>query len=299
MTMPPLVSIVIPCFNQGRYLADAIASAVGQSHAPIEVIVVDDGSIDETPRVAAGFPAARYVRQANAGTAVARNRGLRDARGELLLFLDADDRLVRDAVAIGVASLDAHPGAAFATGHVRLLAADGTPWIVPAQEHEPLSYASLLRDNPIWTPGVVLYRRELLEAAGGFDPRAGGSADYDLNVRLARNHAIVCHHRVVLEYRQHAASMTRDAAYMLRSAVSVRRRERGHARRRGAVEAWRAGLRAVQADFGGRLVDRVKGDLLRGRYLRALRGLVSLARFYPAGLSPPASAWFRRQRWGM
>jgi glycosyltransferase involved in cell wall biosynthesis len=300
MTMPAAsVSVVIPCFDQGRYLGEAIASALAQVRADVEVIVVDDGSTDETPRVAAAHPSVRYIRQANAGTAAARNRGLREARGELVLFLDADDRLRPDAIATGAAWLEAHPGAAFVAGHVWLIDADGVAGPQPVQDHEAPGYAALLRDNWIWTPGVVLYRRDAVEAAGGFDAGAGGSADYDLNVRLARRHAFGCHHQIVLDYRQHAASMTRDPAYMLRSAVAVRRRERRHAVRLGVRDAWRAGLRAVQADFGGRLVDRVKGDILRGRYLRALRGLVSLARFYPAGLSPRSSAWTRRHRWGM
>jgi glycosyltransferase involved in cell wall biosynthesis len=299
---PPLVSIVVPCFNQGRYLGEALASAARQTYAPVEVIVVDDGSTDDTRRVASEDAGAIYVHQPNAGTAAARNHGLSLSHGEFVIFLDADDRLLPDAVARGVASLSDRPDAAFVTGHVRLLRADGTPDIVPDQDHEPAGYAALLRWNYIWTPGVVVYRRAPLAAVGGFSAAAGGSADYELNLRIARQHPIGCHHHVVLEYRQHDANMTRDPAYMLRSAVSVRRREKRHAIGRGAGAAWRAGLRAAQADFGARLVDRTKGDLLRGRYGRALRGLACLLRHYPAGLAlmrPASAPWTRRQRCGM
>jgi glycosyltransferase involved in cell wall biosynthesis len=286
MTMPsPLVSIVIPCYNQGRYLGEAIASALRQSHDPVEVIVVDDGSSDETPRVAAAYPAVRYLHQRNAGTAVARNRGLRDSRGTYLVFLDADDRLLPEAVARSVGYLASHPDVAFVTGHVRLMRADGGPDIVPMQDHEPAGYAALLRWNYIWTPGVVMYRRAALHAAGAFDPTAGGSADFDLNIRMARRQAIACHHHVVLEYRQHDANMTRDPAHMLRSAVTVRRREKRFAGDGVARAAWRAGLSAAQADFGARLIDRIKGDLVRGRRWRAVQGLLCLLRFYPVGLA--------------
>jgi glycosyltransferase involved in cell wall biosynthesis len=280
----PLASIVIPCYNQGRYLGDAIASASRQSHPDVEVLVVDDGSTDDTPRVAAAHPAVTYLRQENAGTAAARNHGLRASRGEFVVFLDADDRLLPDAVAAGVAHLAAHPDAAFVTGHVRLIDEAGAPGVVPDQAHGPAGYASLLRWNYIWTPGVVTYRRSAVEAAGGFDPSAGGSADFELNVRLARRLPIACHHRVVLEYRQHGANMTRDPAHMLRSAVSVRRRERRHATSGAAREAWRAGLQEARTTFGAALIDRVKGDLIAGRIGRAGRGVLCLLRHHPRGL---------------
>jgi hypothetical protein len=285
----PLVSIVIPCYNQGRYLGEAIESARRQTHEAVEVIVVDDGSTDDTARVAAAHPAVRYLHQRNAGTAAARNRGLAGSGGEFLLFLDADDRLLPDAVARGVDYLARHPGAAFVTGHVRLIHADGTPDVVPTQEHEPAGYAALLRWNYIWTPGVVLYRRAVLDGLGGFDPAAAGSADFDVNIRIARQQAIACHHHVILEYRQHEANMTRDPAHMLRSAVSVRRREKRYARGAGLGAAWRIGMRAVQADFGARLIDRIKGDLVRGRRWRAVQGLLCLTRHHPAGLGAMAA----------
>ena len=79
--------------------------------------------------------------------------------------------------------------------------------------------------------------------------------------------------------------MTRDPAHMLRSAVTVRRRERRFARDGAAQAAWRAGLSAAQADFGARLIDRIKGDLVRGRRWRAVQGLLCLVRYYPAGLA--------------
>jgi glycosyltransferase involved in cell wall biosynthesis len=285
----PLVSIVIPCYDQGRYLGDAIASACRQSHQHVEVLVVDDGSTDDTARVAAAHPAVTYLRQDNAGTAAARNHGLRVSRGEFVVFLDADDRLLPDAVAAGIAYLSAYPDAAFVTGHVRLIDEAGTAGVVPDQDHGPAGHAALLRWNYIWTPGVVTYRRSAVEAAGGFDSSAGGSADFELNVRLARRLPIACHHRVVLEYRQHGANMTRDPAHMLRSAVAVRRRERRHVRSRQAREAWRAGLQEARATFGAALIDRVKADLIAGRIGRACRGLLCLLRYHPAGLARMAA----------
>ena len=90
----PLVSVVIPCFNQARFLGAAIASALAQTHTPVEVVVVDDGSTDDTAAVTARFPGVRYVRQENAGLSAARNTGLGKSRGAYLAFLDADDVLL-------------------------------------------------------------------------------------------------------------------------------------------------------------------------------------------------------------
>ncbi|QYO66339.1 glycosyltransferase family 2 protein [Leptolyngbya sp. 7M] len=86
------ISVVIPTYNYGRYIAEAIGSALGQSLAPAEIIVVDDGSADDTAAVVAGFgDAVKYIRQENAGVSAARNRGVAGSSGELIAFLDADD----------------------------------------------------------------------------------------------------------------------------------------------------------------------------------------------------------------
>jgi glycosyltransferase involved in cell wall biosynthesis len=295
--MEPLVSIVIPCFNQGRFLGEAIDSALAQTHPNIEVIVVNDGSTDDTRSVAGARVGVRHIEQRNQGAPVARNTGFADSRGEFVIFLDADDRLLPDAVTLAIQSLAAHPGWSFVTGHVRLISEDGSSAGVPPQEHsngEP--YIALLRSNYIWTPGVVTYRRSALDAAGPFDPSALGSADYDLNIRIARRSATGCHHQVVLEYRQHGANMTGDPAHMLKSAVAVRRRLRKYATENVAAEqARRAGIRIVQEDFGGRLIDRVKIDLRSpGRRGRACRDLICLLQYYPAGVKKLVSDGLRR-----
>src|SRR5215218_2770225 len=93
-----LVSVVIPCYNQAHFLDEAIESVLSQSYTNFEVIVVDDGSEDETARVASGYaledPRVCLIRQQNRGLAGARNRGLAEARGEYVVFLDSDDRLL-------------------------------------------------------------------------------------------------------------------------------------------------------------------------------------------------------------
>jgi GT2 family glycosyltransferase len=295
--MDPLVSIVIPCFNQGRFLGEAIDSALAQTHRDVEVIVVDDGSTDDTTSVASSRKGVRHIEQRNQGAPIARNTGLAESRGEYVIFLDADDRLLPHAVTLGIHWLRTHPDWSFVTGHVRLIAENGTLAGVPPQEHPDHDpYLALLRSNYIWTPGVVMYRRSALDAAGAFDPSALGSADYDLNIRIARRSATGCHHQVVLEYRQHGGNMSGDPAHMLKSAVSVRRRLRKYAKERTEAEqARQAGIRIVQQDFGRRVIDRVKVDLRSpGRRGRACRDLICLLQYYPAGVRTLVSDGLRR-----
>jgi len=101
----PLVSVIVPCYNQGRFLHDSLQSIRAQSHAAVESILVDDGSTDDTASKAATMPWTRYVLQRNAGAPAARNSGLSHSRGAFVVFLDADDRLLPDAIATGLAAL--------------------------------------------------------------------------------------------------------------------------------------------------------------------------------------------------
>jgi hypothetical protein len=131
----------------------------------------------------------------------------------------------------------------------------------------------------------VLYRRSILDDVGPFDPTARASADYELNVRIARLQPIGCHHHVMLEYRRHGDNMSADVGEMLRSAVSVRLRQRrfvvGNPE---AHRAWKEGIEIVRADFGERLIDQVKRDLRAGHRARAAKSILYLSRYYPGGL---------------
>src|SRR5215204_1328714 len=121
-----LVSVVIPCYNQAHFLGEAIESVLAQSYPNFEIIVVDDGSPDNTSEVAASYPRVRLVRQENQGLSAARNSGLARSEGEYVVFLDADDRLLPGALQAGLECFEAHPKCAFVYGRCSRIRRDGT-----------------------------------------------------------------------------------------------------------------------------------------------------------------------------
>ena len=167
MSESRLVTVIIPCYNHAQFLGEAISSVLDQGYPNLEVIVVDDGSDDETVEVAGSYEEVKCISQANQGLARARNRGLRVSRGEYILFLDADDRLVEGALREGADTLDTHPDCAFVYGNVRLIDANGSLLFNPPSVNiERDHYLELLRHNHIWSPGAVMYRRIVFDAIG-------------------------------------------------------------------------------------------------------------------------------------
>jgi len=282
---PEHVSVVIPCFNQAHYLGEAIESVLAQTHPDLELTVVDDGSSDNTCEVAARYPGVRCIRQPNKGVAAARNAGLARSSGAFAVFLDADDRLLPDAIEVGLASLAEHPEAAFAAGMPRDIGADGTVIRVggqPVIAHD--HYLNLLEDCFIWSGSSMVYRRSAIQAVGGFSETLTAADDYDLYLKLARRYPVVCHDAVVTEYRRHGSNTTRNAAVVLTSQLQVLRRQRSELRNRRERAARRAGIRKTRAEQGQALADGVWAAWRRGKWRLAWRGARTLARSHPAGL---------------
>jgi glycosyltransferase involved in cell wall biosynthesis len=285
-----LVSVVIPCYNQAHFLGEAIESVLAQGYTNFEVIVVDDGSTDDTEVVASRYAAkdlrVRLIGQHNRGLAGARNRGLAEASGEYVVFLDSDDRLLPEALEVGVRELGAHPECAFVSGHYRPISAEGQPYAVPRQARvDGDHYLALLRDNYISMPASVMYRRWVFGEVGGFDGSVDAAADWDLYLRVARRFPIHHHGEVVADYRWHGANMTNDPALMLRTTVAVLRSQRSYVRgKKQYEEAHDHGIRVFREHNGMNLVKEVRSSVRRRDPGRALRGALVLARYYPRGL---------------
>jgi glycosyltransferase involved in cell wall biosynthesis len=283
----PLVSIIIPCYNQGHFLREAIDSVHRQTYQDCEILVVNDGSTDDTSDVASSYADVRCINQNNQGLSAARNRGLRNSKGSLLVFLDADDRLLPHAIEVGETALRSHPECAFVYGHLSLIAADGLPLRTPQQVCVESNHClELLKNDYIWTPGVVMYRRDVFESVIGFDTLIDACADCDLNIRIARNWPMFCHGQVILEYRKHGANMSKNAGIMLRTAIAAHRSQlrlvRGD---KQLEEASKIGGRSAREYFGNRLMNQVRAHVSSRDWKRAGSGLLTLMRCYPKGIA--------------
>jgi glycosyltransferase involved in cell wall biosynthesis/peptidoglycan/xylan/chitin deacetylase (PgdA/CDA1 family) len=179
---PPTVSVVIPCYNLGAYLDQAVQSVLDQTFTDLEILVVDDGSTDEATRhlfVSYRRPKTRIIRTENRGPAAARNRGLREARASYLCFLDADDLLEPTFLDKAVAVLEEDPRLGFASCWLRAFGDASYRW-------SPLScdFPVLLAECTVCT--AALQRREAVLAAGGYDEAMAlqGYEDWDLAIGL-------------------------------------------------------------------------------------------------------------------
>ncbi len=243
MSGPEDVSVVITTYDHARFLPEALASVAAQTRPASEVVVVDDGSTDDPGSVVAGRPGVRFIRQANRGLAAARNTGLRASRSPYVLFLDADDLLTPVAIAAGLDCFDRHADAALAYGAHRRVDAHRRP--LGGRRYNPITgdpLAALLRGNLIGMHATVLYRRELLLAAGGFDECLPRCEDYDVFLRLARTHPVASHPVETALYRWHGQNMSSSPRSMLGTLLQVHRAHRPGPH--DAIErrrSWRAG----------------------------------------------------------
>ena len=196
--MSRLVSTIIPVFNRPEMVRRATDSVLRQTHRPIEILLVDDGSSDHTPAVLAdlqrGHPAEiRVLRQANAGPGAARERGRLAARGAYIQYLDSDDWLLPNKFADQVAALEASPDCAIAYGTARLVAPDGTVLAEPSRRTAELHTGlfPLLLVERWWHTHTPLFRRSISDAAGSW-PRFRPE-DWDLEARMGALGAKLVH----------------------------------------------------------------------------------------------------------
>lgn len=281
------VSVLIPSYNAAAYLRETIESAQAQTHAAAEVIVVDDGSRDDSAAIARACAGVRLVEQANQGVAAARNAALRVATGDFVVFLDADDRLLPEAIETGLAAFAARPAAGFVYGTSRVIGPDGS--VLPRPARPPVghaSYRTFLEGDAMVPPSCALFRRAAVDEAGGFRQRHFPTEDYDLCLRIARRHPIHCHNQVVTEYRRHGDNASSQPARLLRSLFSTLEAQRPDVEGDAALEASLARGRAHWIrTFAPGLPYELRGHLRRGRIGPALGTLALLLRHHPRGLA--------------
>jgi glycosyltransferase involved in cell wall biosynthesis len=213
----PSVSVVIPTYNAGQFVTQAIDSVLAQTIRPEEILVIDDGSTDDTKeRLRPYLGAIRYIFQANQGVSATRNHGVREARGELVAFLDADDVWHPQKLALQMQVLAARPDLGFLSTQRFPWPAPGYPEIDGADPQAflvPIPWSRLVVQNLLDTSSIVC-RREVLEAVGPFDTRMQGPEDHDLWVRIAEVAPITHLNLPLMGYRQVPGSLSKQADRM-------------------------------------------------------------------------------------
>jgi len=213
----PLVSVIVPAYNAERFLGEAIESVLAQTYAPVETIVIDDGSTDRTAEVARGYDGVEVIGQENAGPAIARNRGFEASRGEMVTFHDADDTMMPGKLQAQIDCLLADPGVGIVMGEQEVFVEPGTElpfWAggstgavaVPTRPAVPT-------EEPPVHAMTMLMRREVFELVGPFDPATCPAEDIDWALRsVEAGIGTVKLSQLLLRRRVHPESLTQDAA---------------------------------------------------------------------------------------
>ncbi len=276
----PRVSIVIPNYNHGDYLSQAIESALAQTYPQVEVIVVDDGSTDHSAQVLARYAdRVRCIHQENAGLSAARNTGLDLARGDYVALLDADDMLEPDYLQTLVPILEKDPGLGGVYCGYRFVDQHGRPLpevqsrVVPSTAF----YDALLGGNFL-VPESMLLRRRCYQEAGPFDTALTACEDWDMWLRVARREQVVGTSRVLSRHRVLSGSMSSDPARMIRNRLQVLAKHLGPPPTEVTAQN-----RAIRRAYGKAYLSAAVEHLQGGDRSGAVAYLAQMARLYPEG----------------
>jgi glycosyltransferase involved in cell wall biosynthesis len=253
----PRVSVITPAYNSARFLPDTIQSVRNQTFADWELLVVDDGSTDETvsivERAAQDDARIRLLRQSNAGPSSARNRGMQEARGAYFAFLDSDDQWLPEFLQHQLDVFDRYPDTALVTANAYYLGGpqNGQPRRPAAAGNPVLTLENIIQnDSAVFI--MTVFRREVFERIGGLDEGQWTSEDYDFWIRSAlAGFVFRVSTRPLALYRRHEGSLSADSARMLRGILHT------YSKTRGAFESGSSALQALD-----RQIARFESELL-------------------------------------
>jgi glycosyltransferase involved in cell wall biosynthesis len=267
----PVISVVIPAYNGGALLRAAVDSALAQDYpVPTEIVVVDDGSTERIEPFLDGVPdEVRVVRQANAGTAAARNRGIRESRGEYVAFLDQDDLWDANKLSWQVPKFSDDSIALVHAGARFMNTAGEVTSIVTADPS--LDAHALLADCRLAVQTAVV-RRSVLDELGGFDESLSGADDWDLWIRIVAQHRIAAVPETLATIRVHPGNQSRNAELMYDSARQVMSKHRDmHGSCAECERALKYADRKNRAAYYGRVREQARAEAASGHRFAALR----------------------------
>lgn len=273
----PTVSVVIPAYNAAWCVGRAVDSVLAQDYTDRELIVVNDGSTDDTAQILAAYgDAIQVVTQANGGMSSARNAGISAARGRYLAFLDSDDRWLQGKLARQMTLMESEPDLAFCAATATFEDPDGNPagmWA--CSRRADAGVGDILAHHATVAGGAssVLARRELVQRLGGFDETLFGAEDTDLWVRLAALGRFACIADPLVVVLKRPDSVSRNRARMRAGAIAMTLKNRDLLPPELRGRFWRN-------LYAGTLCDYAKwayrdGEL--GTALRDLAGAIGLA----------------------
>jgi glycosyltransferase involved in cell wall biosynthesis len=223
------ISAVITAYNYAGFLPAALDSVLEQTRPADEIVVVDDGSTDDTALVVARYAGrgVRYVYKANGGAGAARNRGIRETSGDLVAFLDGDDRWVADKLSLQLAHLERNPDVGLVTGSEWQVYSSGVrPYLLrrPAVASADF-YPGILVENTVGNPSLTLIRRECFDKAGLFDENMPLGQDWDMWIRLAMACRVGVVDAPLILFNRHGGSLTANKVLeRYRSNLRIQRR---------------------------------------------------------------------------
>jgi glycosyltransferase involved in cell wall biosynthesis len=277
-TEPPAVSVVIPAYNAAWCVAKAVESVLVQQGCDFELVVVDDGSTDDTAAVLAHYgDAVRVVRQRNQGLSAARNAGLRAARGEFVAFLDADDWWLPGKLAPQLALLRARPEVGFCSCAARVEDPDGrllNLWPAPRWEGPFLVHLFGSAADVAGSGSAVVARRALFGRVGGFDESLRSLEDIDMWMRLAAVTDYACLDEPLVVILKRPGSMSRNLEVMRDAALRVMAKNRALLPPVLQGGYWRACMASIHADYA-------KWRYRQGQRRAALGEVFHMARLAP------------------
>jgi glycosyltransferase involved in cell wall biosynthesis len=220
----PTISVIVPAYNAARTILETINSVLQQTFSDFELIVINDGSTDQTLERLSTVkdPRLKIFSYSNGGLSTARNRGITHAEGEFIAFLDADDLWTVDKLELQLAALQQHPEAGVAYSWNYSMDEKGESFSAKNPIFfEGNVYAQLLVDNFIVNGSNCMIRKQAVESVGEFDPAVAGAADWDYWLRLAAHWPFVVVRQYQVFYRASSGSMSANIEYMERCTLAV------------------------------------------------------------------------------
>jgi glycosyltransferase involved in cell wall biosynthesis len=233
------VSVVVPAYNAASYLKQALESIFSQTYRNFEIIMVDDGSTDDTPIIAQQFgDAIRYIRQVNRGLSAARNTAIRNARADIIALLDSDDLWEPQFLERMICHLDLDPEAVGVYCGFQYINSKGEIVGKPSLKIVPpeLFHRTIISEGNWLVPSGVVFRKRLAEDVGLFDESISPVADADLWIRLSAYSPFIGLPEALVKYRRHEGNMSKDPERMLGASFQLNEKMYGPAE--GDISFW-------------------------------------------------------------